>query len=1129
MASRAPRSAVDELPLDLSDVLDEEFSVLCEEEGESALLPGWLLTEEQLAGPVALEDRLRARTAVAAYFRAGLSEDARRGLDSGEPPAGAPVKALLVRDLNRLLEQDGLLYDETRLADVGLDRRLRALTGLRLAADAQVRVNRLLLECAFPGSIERIDDIRLRAMYARIHARGRASGSSRPRTALCLSGGGIRSATFGLGVLQGLARHDLLGKLDYLSTVSGGGYVGAWLTSWIHRHRDGTRGVTQELANDRPRSPVAPEPRPVHHLREYSNYLSPQLGFLSADTWALVGTYLRNLLLNWTVLIPLFLGALAIPRFLVSATLSDPGHAWRLFTVVVGLLGMLVAVVYIGLFRPSLEEHRRRLPSAIRRCGSQVGFLGFCLAPIVVSALALTTYWAWPSGSPPVAPGRVVVGLMALAAGLHVLSWLIHSLVLRRFHLGELSVTVATGVVAGLIVGLVATKVLPAAPVSSYVEYYVPFAAPAFLGAFLLAATVFVGLMSRVTTDEDREWWARSGSWTLVVGLAWTVVCALVILGPAALLYSWTLAMSTVSLGTIAGAVAVLLGRGEGTSAATTATISLLKDRAASLAAPVALVVLVALLSLTTTAMLPIVAPCRDWPVIAPPFPMLPDRARHGEVLHCTPVWLIASFSALLVGLALLASRLINVNKFSLHAMYRARLIRAYLGASREGRNPNPFTGFDPLDNVSMHQLRDEAFNLGSFRSLPAFVGRLQRRSAGDAVSAALFSRLSTESRRMIDSHVAGTEPSSTLEDRLQDDLNLVLDTVELERDPPFRALAPSTPPPARPGRDRSRWNRALLEAAYPDEIVHRASARERPLHVLNIALNLVGGGNLAWQERKAETFTVSELHSGSYHVGYRRSNEYGGARPRGISLGTAVAISGAAASPNMGYNSSPIVTLLMTLFNARLGWWLGNPGPNGQATFSQNTPRVGVWPIIREAAGLTDDEYRYVYLSDGGHFDNLGLLEMVLRRCHLILVSDAGCDPKCTFDDLGNAIRKVRVDLGVPITVDQELRFRARATAEQPAASDEGAYFAIATIRYSEVDAGGIDGKLVYVKPAFYQSGNEPVDVLNYALAHEAFPHESTGDQFFGESQFESYRALGLHSIERVIPHLPTPGHATR
>jgi hypothetical protein len=313
----------------------------------------------------------------------------------------------------------------------------------------------------------------------------------------------------------------------------------------------------------------------------------------------------------------------------------------------------------------------------------------------------------------------------------------------------------------------------------------------------------------------------------------------------------------------------------------------------------------------------------------------------------------------------------------------------------------------------------------------------------------------------------------------------------------------------------RSESNRALLEAAYPDEIARRPPPPRKPLHVLNLALNLVGGHNLAWQERKAETFTVTELHSGSYRVGYRRSSEYGGTSPRGISLGTAVAISGAAASPNMGYHSSPVVTFLMTLVNARLGWWLGNPGPHGRATFRESTPRVSIWPMLREAAGLKDDEYRYVYLSDGGHFENLGLLEMVLRRCHLILVSDAGCDPTCAFEDLGNAIRKVRIDLGVPITVDTELRIHARAAAGA-AAPPGAAYFAQATVHYSSVDEGGVDGKLIYVKPAFY--GREPVDVLNYALAHAAFPHESTGDQFFSESQFESYRALGLHAITEVL-----------
>ena len=95
---------------------------------------------------------------------------------------------------------------------------------------------------------------------------------------------------------------------------------------------------------------------------------------------------------------------------------------------------------------------------------------------------------------------------------------------------------------------------------------------------------------------------------------------------------------------------------------------------------------------------------------------------------------------------------------------------------------------------------------------------------------------------------------------------------------------------------------------------------------MINIALNVVSTEKLAWQERKAESFTVTPLHSGNSALGYRDSTEYGG----GISLGTAVAISGAAASPNMGYHSSPPLAFLMTLFNVRLGWWLEIPGLRG-------------------------------------------------------------------------------------------------------------------------------------------------------------------------------------------------------
>ena len=101
---------------------------------------------------------------------------------------------------------------------------------------------------------------------------------------LALSGGGIRSATFCLGFLQELQRLRLLRIFDYLSTVSGGGYIGSWLSSWIRRHVDGMDGVNRDMAAVSV-DPLDPEPGPVGHLREYSNYLTPRLGLLSGDTW----------------------------------------------------------------------------------------------------------------------------------------------------------------------------------------------------------------------------------------------------------------------------------------------------------------------------------------------------------------------------------------------------------------------------------------------------------------------------------------------------------------------------------------------------------------------------------------------------------------------------------------------------------------------------------------------------------------------------------------------------------------------------------------------------------------------------------------------------------------------------
>ncbi len=340
-------------------------------------------------------------------------------------------------------------------------------------------------------------------------------------------------------------------------------------------------------------------------------------------------------------------------------------------------------------------------------------------------------------------------------------------------------------------------------------------------------------------------------------------------------------------------------------------------------------------------------------------------------------------------------ARFVPVNTFSLHGMYRERLVRAFLGASRTPgkRLPNPFTGFDPSDNLPMC---------------------------------------------------------------------------------------------------------ALLKSG-------------RPFHVVNTTLNRVAEKGLAMQFRKAESFTISALHAGSSKIdSYRPSNRYAddrlGGAASGISLGKALAISGAAASPNMGSRSTPTLTFLMTLFNARLGVWIGNPGASGRDTWTRSEPQLGVGPLVSELFGRTTDCNPYIYLSDGGHFENLGLLEMVKRRCRWILVSDAGCDATYTFSDLATAVRLIRLDLGIPIVFDDGIGIDG---------SGKGQHFAVGRIQYSAIDLLAEDGILIYVKATL--SGNEPVDVQNYAKDCPAFPHESTADQWFTEAQFESYRMLGQTSVMQV------------
>src|SRR5712691_12444343 len=172
------------------------------------------------------------------------------------------------------------------------------------------------LPADYPSSTAR--ENRLKAFWAAVH------GLKEQRAALCISGGGIRSATFGLGVLQGLARCGLLDKFHYLSTVSGGGFIGSWLSAWIHRADGGLTSVMTELAGLDATGALNPESIEIQNLRSYSNYLSPRLGLLSADSWTLVGTYLRNLFLNWCVIIPLLGAAMTLTWLYTAILMTDP-------------------------------------------------------------------------------------------------------------------------------------------------------------------------------------------------------------------------------------------------------------------------------------------------------------------------------------------------------------------------------------------------------------------------------------------------------------------------------------------------------------------------------------------------------------------------------------------------------------------------------------------------------------------------------------------------------------------------------------------------------------------------------------------------------------------------------------
>jgi hypothetical protein len=1048
----------------------------------------------------------------------------------------------------------------------------------------------------------------------------------RKHSALCLSGGGIRSATFALGVLQGLARKNLLSHFDYLSTVSGGGYVGSWLTAWIHRDPEGVKGVTEKL-NSQPAQKLVPEQEPVRHLRSYSNYLTPRLGILSGDSWTVAAIVLRNLILNWLVLVPFLLAVLALPRLCVAVVhyrLHETLHALGRGVPVkaFGLWGSIVLAFAAGVAAVTYAGYKR--PSSTPKYTSLRGFLWVCLTPLLLSTVLLTTFWAWyrvpdetPKAQLEATWPHYSIPFVIFGAVLYLTAWAAYTLLRRwrrgafQFKLWELLGALVSGSAGGLLLWLIATQVFAypthnvAGPHAEMPHdlLFVTFASPLYLALFFLSAAFFAGISSDRTTDEDREWWARLSAWLLISIAVWVIVSGLVLFGPTLLgrYFGPYWSKYVASAGGLVGLVTALLARSSrspaGARQAQEGGLSAaLMRNALPVGAFVFVALLFALLSYCTDYLLGVITYLFEpnspdsHPVCVPHVPGwllncqgMPwgelGQLHHAPVVAHTPLRLLLVFVLVMLCVGWFFSRYINTNKFSHHAMYRNRLIRAYLGASHGERSPNPFTGFDPADNISMYELRPEFFHTASFKAaggsggIGMFLHKLRNKQ--DEQSIHVRTLLSEDTIRLIEAndkdYYRTSGPGRPLEMALIRDLNErvllkgdslhddagVFQTFET-LDGKAGELLARLKEHEKKSRDKAGeeekrsqekkkgkkgggavtaeemvlLNRRLMEAAFPDEFYPCPEPPHKPMPVVNMALNLVQGGeNLAWQDRKAESFTVTPLHAGCLQIpnpddeegaagmrvrgSYRPSKEFGGREDGGISLGTAMAISGAAVSPNMGYYSSPLVTFLMTVFNVRLGWWLGNPAKRDY--YSVPGPKSSAYPIIAEALSLTDDHNDYIYLSDGGHFENLGLYEMVLRRCHVIVVCDASDDFDFQFDNLGNAIRKVRIDFGIPITFEK-MYIQPRSKG-QP-----GAYCAVGTIRYRHADRAAVgdgaegppDGYLLYVKPVFY--GDEPRDVYHYANTNSRFPHESTADQWFSEAQFESYRMLGLHMLNKIL-----------
>jgi hypothetical protein len=331
--------------------------------------------------------------------------------------------------------------------------------------------------------------------------------------------------------------------------------------------------------------------------------------------------------------------------------------------------------------------------------------------------------------------------------------------------------------------------------------------------------------------------------------------------------------------------------------------------------------------------------------------------------------------------------------------------------------------------------------------------------------------------------------------------------------------------------------SRSVAEPLDSDQLKHSEYYGPEvlaPLHLINVTVNQTvdPAEQLVQRDRKGEPLCVlpSGFSIDGIHYRFKRDDDPSGLQEK-LAIGQWIGTSGAAFTTGLGRSTSLGFSMLLGLANVRLGsWWPSGYGrdlaPRAERAFKSvlRTQTFLLYELTGRFYGLNRE---WQYLSDGGHFENTAMYELLRpeREVGLIVACDDGCDPGYRFGDLANLIRLARIDYRIEIEVDRDITkdpelhkvFGVPEDFDPQAAANHRCAMLLNVYRKDDAGSHGAPAcRIILLKPRRLSSMS--ADLREYASAHPTFPQEPTADQFFDEAQWESYRRLGFEIASLVF-----------